>query len=189
MDNPMKKLWFLILLASVFEIKSQNSIGVGTGFDWIEGYNTRPAYSDKDINLCFSHAKGYGIIEARQGFRYQEGVSAMRYSTYMSLGLTTPRDRSFVFDTTFGLVFSCAGRNKTEKYPQYPSQLNPVLKMSFNLRLSKEKRFFIGMDWLVSSYKYYQGDRWGEPVSTGGITGSALLSLTYVLLKKGSMQK
>lgn len=181
----MKRLLiYIFVIFALTSARTQNLIGFGTGFDWIEGFDADPIYSNKDINLNFSHSRKILMLEARQGFRYLEGFKTIRYNTYLLIGLTSPKEKFFVFDLLVGGALSFANQNNTQKYPHYINQFCPTIKTSFNFRISSKNKIYLGVDWLISSYRYLEGNRWGSPRSTGGITGSVLLSLNYVLNKK-----
>jgi hypothetical protein len=176
----MKAIRIIILTIFVAtSIRSQNLIGGATGFDWIEGFYANPIYANKDINLYISHSKNNFILEARQGVRYLEGFDAVRNSTYLLIGYTTLREKFFVFDISVGGALSWTTGGK---YRYYPVQINPALKTSFDFRINS--RLYLGVDWLCSSYFYYQSSR-----EFFDFTGSFLLSLNYVLPKRQNKEK
>jgi hypothetical protein len=179
-----------IIILTIFvatSIRSQNLIGGGIGFDWIESFDATPMYANKDINLFFSHSKKHFIIEARQGLRYFEGFDAVRNNTYLLIGFTSLRENFFVFDISVGGALSWTNQGKSG---DYPTQFCPTIKTSFNFRINNKKTLYLGADWLYSSYHYPSGTSpGGSPREAFGLTGSVLISLHYILPKKQKTEK
>jgi hypothetical protein len=186
----MKYFLAFILVLTTFGAPAQSSAGIGLGFDWIEGFEADPVYDEKDVNLFFSTVRKKKLaLEFRQGFRYMHSFRAMRFNTYLLGGYTTRKDMAFVFDLLIGGAISWASPENERVYPSYPAQFCPTAKTGFYFRINRQKKIYLGMDWLFSTYHYYHSDRFGRPSRTGGWTGSVLLSLGFVIPDKSDREK
>jgi hypothetical protein len=177
----MKNIFLFIIFTFVLtDARSQKLVGLGVGFDYLDDIKTTPYYSEKDVNVNFSNSWKYFVIEVRQGFRYSDWYKGYRFNTYGLIGFTTPKDKFFVFDFLTGVAYSWATHEDPTYYAQYVNQICPTIKTSFQFRLSEKNRLYLGLDGLISSFRYISGtDKMGYPNQTGSLTGSALISINY----------
>lgn len=178
----MKRLLiYMGIIFSFTNLSAQGLVGVGTGYDWFQGYHRYTPYVNRDIAISVSHSRNKLRIEAIQSFRFLGSVETLRSNTYLLFGLTTPREKLVIFNMVAGGALSLTNQSKTSTFP---NQFCPTLKGGFDFRIGPPNKIYLGIDCLFTSYVYLEKDKWGYSHRMRYITGSVLVSLKYFLKRK-----